>query len=210
VEDETGAFDATQCTLRRSKTISGPDTDSCDFLRENDPPRLGARLGPRRRGAESCPMSRVLVPIDPRTLLRRVAATEGKVSGRPATARRRVTKTAKEVLVVASATWRTMPATPLVQKACSTTARIMKHRHLVDGVGYTPAAVEDILDRGKPSDWAALRDIVVAEPQGVVAQAVLDVCRSTYMYGTSALWSALIAALRHENDYLAERPAPPR
>lgn len=87
---------------------------------------------------------------------------------------------------------------------------MMKHRHLVDGVGYTPAAVEDILDRGKPSDWAALRDVVVADPYGTVAQTVLDVCRSTYMYGTSALWSALIAALRHENDYLVERPARPR
>ena len=83
----------------------------------------------------------------------------------------------------------------------------MKHRHLVDGVGYTPAAVEDILDRGKPADWVELRDIVVADPHGTVAETVLEVCRSTDMYGTSALWSALIAALRHENDYLVERSA---
>jgi hypothetical protein len=86
----------------------------------------------------------------------------------------------------------------------------MKHRHLIDGVGYTPAAVEDILDRGKPADWAELRDAVVADPNGPVAQTVLDVCRSTYLYGTSALWSAFIAALRHENDYLVERPASQR
>jgi hypothetical protein len=86
----------------------------------------------------------------------------------------------------------------------------MKHRHLVDGVGYTPAAVEDILDRGKPADWVALRDVVVADPHGVVAETVLQVCRATDMYGTSVLWSALIAAHRQENDYLVERPAPRR
>lgn len=74
----------------------------------------------------------------------------------------------------------------------------MKHRHLVDGVGYVPAAVEDILERGKPADWMALRDLVVGDPFGPVAETVLNVCRSNHIYGTSALWTALLATLREE------------
>jgi hypothetical protein len=75
----------------------------------------------------------------------------------------------------------------------------MRHRHLVDGVGYVPAAVQDILERGKPADWIALRDAVVADPYGPVAQTVLDVCRANHMYGTSLLWTALLRSLRNED-----------
>jgi hypothetical protein len=47
----------------------------------------------------------------------------------------------------------------------------MKHRHLLDGVGYTPTAVEDILERGTPAaDSAALRDACKAQPMGEIAQ----------------------------------------
>jgi len=74
----------------------------------------------------------------------------------------------------------------------------MKHRHLVDGVGYTPTAVEDILERGAPDDWVALRDAVKAEPMGEVAKTVLDVCNSTEMYGTGPLWKAFVVSMQAE------------
>lgn len=54
----------------------------------------------------------------------------------------------------------------------------MKHRHLIDGVGYTAVAVEDILERGKPNDWVALRDVVICDPHGNVARIVLQVCET--------------------------------
>ena len=75
----------------------------------------------------------------------------------------------------------------------------MKHRHLVDGVGYTPTAVEDILERGTPADWVALRDAVAAEPMGPVAQTVLRVCDSTAIYGASPLWKAFVLSLQAES-----------
>jgi hypothetical protein len=75
----------------------------------------------------------------------------------------------------------------------------MKHRHLVDGVGYTPAAVEDILERGGPDDWVALRDAARDDPQGKVAQTILDVCRASAMYGTGALWEAFVVSMQDQH-----------
>jgi len=72
----------------------------------------------------------------------------------------------------------------------------VKHRHLVENVGHTPAAIEDILDRGTPRDWMVLRDAARAEPHGKIAETILAVCASNHMYGTSNLWRAFIASLR--------------
>lgn len=40
----------------------------------------------------------------------------------------------------------------------------MKHRHLVDGVGLVPMAIDDIIDRGDRREWVALRDAALADP----------------------------------------------
>jgi hypothetical protein len=74
----------------------------------------------------------------------------------------------------------------------------VRHRRLVDGVGYTAAAIEDILERGAPRDWVDLRDTVRSDPFGAVAQTVLDVCRSTTMYGASPLWEAFVMSTREK------------
>jgi hypothetical protein len=74
----------------------------------------------------------------------------------------------------------------------------MKHRHLSDGVGLVPAAIDDILDRGDPADWTELWRVVEADPFGRVAEDVLRLCREHAMYGTSRLWPAMIAQARED------------
>lgn len=68
----------------------------------------------------------------------------------------------------------------------------MKHRHLVDDVGFTPAAIDDILDRGKPQDWIELRDAILEDPFGGIAETVVNLCLAHDMYGTSKLWPAFV------------------
>ena len=74
----------------------------------------------------------------------------------------------------------------------------MKHRHLVDNVGLTTAAIDDILERGKPDDWRDLWKAVTAERWGDVAEDVLMLCREHHIYGTSPLWTKMIEQLREE------------
>jgi len=74
----------------------------------------------------------------------------------------------------------------------------MKHRHLADGVGLVPAAIDDILDRGDPADWTDLWRVVEADPFGRVANDVLRICEAHPMYGTSRLWPAMIAQARED------------
>jgi hypothetical protein len=74
----------------------------------------------------------------------------------------------------------------------------MKHRHLVEDVGLSTAAIDDILERGRPDDWRDLWAAVLADPWGSVAEDVLQICRDHYMYGTSLLWPEMISQLREE------------
>jgi hypothetical protein len=74
----------------------------------------------------------------------------------------------------------------------------MKHRHLTDDVGLTPAAIDDILDRGDPADWSELWRVIEADPFGQVAEDVLRICAAHAMYGTSRLWPAMIAQARED------------
>ena len=69
----------------------------------------------------------------------------------------------------------------------------MKHRHLNDDVGFTSAAIDDILDLGSPDDWLALRD--AAKVDAAIADRILRVCRAREMYGTSPLWVEVINRL---------------
>ncbi len=74
----------------------------------------------------------------------------------------------------------------------------MKHRHLQSDVGYEPVAIEDILERGGPEDWDALRDAVIVDPFGDIAQAIVRICAQHYMYGTSILWTNIVRHLQEQ------------
>lgn len=69
----------------------------------------------------------------------------------------------------------------------------MRHRYLVDDVGYTTAAIDDILDRGSLDDWLDLRD--AAKGDKAIADRIERVCRAHEMYGTSALWLEIVVRL---------------
>jgi len=82
----------------------------------------------------------------------------------------------------------------------------MIHRHLEPHVGYEPVAVEDILERGKSDDWVKLRDIILDDPHGQVAQTVLDVCQKSYMYGTSILWNNFVRSAQAKDKQANNLP----
>jgi hypothetical protein len=69
----------------------------------------------------------------------------------------------------------------------------VKHRHLVEDAGYTMAAIDDILDRGKLHDWSALYR--AAHDDRTIAMKIASICRWHYMYGTSALWLRIVHCL---------------
>jgi hypothetical protein len=52
----------------------------------------------------------------------------------------------------------------------------MKHRHLVEGVGFTKTAIADILDRGQMREWVPLVQAIRADPYGMIAQDTLAMC----------------------------------
>ncbi len=72
----------------------------------------------------------------------------------------------------------------------------MKHRHLTGISPWSSAAIDDILDRGRPEDWIALREEVDRDPYGAVAQAVKRLSEATPRYGTSPLWSSYVDEAR--------------
>jgi len=67
----------------------------------------------------------------------------------------------------------------------------MQHRHLVEGVGYTLAAIDDILDRGQLADWAELGLAVRYDRE--LARRVLSIARATQRYGSTPFWEAFVA-----------------
>ncbi len=74
----------------------------------------------------------------------------------------------------------------------------MQHRHLVDGASVSLMALDDVLDRGLPSDWSDLVRVLQADPHGSLSEKVLYLCRFHAMYGTSKLWPAIIERLRRD------------
>jgi hypothetical protein len=72
----------------------------------------------------------------------------------------------------------------------------VRHRHLVDGVGLTTAAIDDILDRGTLDDWIELRD--AAKRNEAIAEMIAHVCRAHVMYGSSPLWIEVVNRLNEE------------
>lgn len=51
----------------------------------------------------------------------------------------------------------------------------MRHRHL-NHQGFSLAAIDDVIGRGKRRDWAELRSAVLQDPR--VVEKVLRVCRA--------------------------------
>jgi hypothetical protein len=74
----------------------------------------------------------------------------------------------------------------------------MRHRHLVEGIGFAPAAIDDILEHGSPEDWSKLWVEVERDPWGRVAQDIVRICAAHEMYGTSRLWPRMIELQREE------------
>lgn len=74
----------------------------------------------------------------------------------------------------------------------------MRHRHLNDDVGYTSAAIDDILDRGSIDDWLELLE--AAKADRAIADRIERVCRAREMYGTSALWIEIVSRLKGDRE----------
>lgn len=72
----------------------------------------------------------------------------------------------------------------------------MRHRFLTDDVGYTTAAIDDILDRGSLADWLDLRD--AAKGDKTIADRIERACRAHEMYGTSLLWIEIVNRLNKD------------
>ncbi len=68
----------------------------------------------------------------------------------------------------------------------------MKLRHLTHE-GFTLAAIEDVLDRGRMPDWAALIVAIRADPFGEVAEKTRVLCERP-LYGAPVFRRVLVAA----------------
>jgi hypothetical protein len=69
----------------------------------------------------------------------------------------------------------------------------VKHRHLTHE-GFTLAAIEDILDRGRLPDWVPLIAAIRADPFGEVAEKTRLLCEHR-LYG-AAVFRRVIAGAR--------------
>ena len=71
----------------------------------------------------------------------------------------------------------------------------MKHRHLTHE-DFTPAAIEDILERGKMPDWAPLIEVIRGDPYGEIAEVTRELCERS-LYG-SKVFLRVIAEARQK------------
>jgi hypothetical protein len=69
----------------------------------------------------------------------------------------------------------------------------MKHRHLTHEE-LTPAAIEDILDRGRMADWEPLVTAIQADPYGAIAEKTQELCERPLC--GSPVFRRVIAAAR--------------
>lgn len=65
------------------------------------------------------------------------------------------------------------------------------------------AALDDLLERGDLESWAPIARAVRADPHGVLAGTILQLCQSHRMYGTSFLWRTWIEGMRGRSGGLA-------
>jgi hypothetical protein len=68
----------------------------------------------------------------------------------------------------------------------------MKHRHLTHEA-FTTAAIEDVLARGRMTDWVPLITAIQAEPYGEVAEKTCALCERPW-YGAPIFRRVLAAA----------------
>jgi len=73
----------------------------------------------------------------------------------------------------------------------------MKHRHLTHE-GFTLAAIEDILARGRMPDWAPLITAIRDDPFGEVAQKTHRLCERP-LYGAPGFRRVLAMARRAQS-----------
>jgi hypothetical protein len=73
----------------------------------------------------------------------------------------------------------------------------MKHRHLTHDT-FTTAAIEDILARGRMTDWVPLIAVIRADPFGEVAEKTQMLSKRP-LYG-APVFRRVIAAARHVSD----------
>lgn len=73
----------------------------------------------------------------------------------------------------------------------------MKHRHL-NHEGYTLAAIDDILERGRLADWTPLLREVADAPFGPAAVRVLRVVDHHPMYGSATVWRRFVERRRED------------
>jgi hypothetical protein len=74
----------------------------------------------------------------------------------------------------------------------------MKHRHLMHE-GFTLAAIEDILARGRMPDWEPLVTAIQADPYGEVAEKTRALCERP-LYG-APVFRRVLAAARREHPH---------
>ena len=68
----------------------------------------------------------------------------------------------------------------------------MKHRHLTHEA-FTAAAIEDVLARGRMTDWVPLITAIQADPYGDVAENTCILCERP-LYGAPVFRRVLAAA----------------
>ena len=66
----------------------------------------------------------------------------------------------------------------------------MRHSHLNDDVGFTPAVTGDILERGSTEDW--LKPLETAGHDQAIADRIMRVRRAHETFGTLALWIDIV------------------
>lgn len=81
-------------------------------------------------------------------------------------------------------------------RACGTIP-VMRHRHL-NHEEYSPAAIDDILERGDVATWRELARALADDPFGEVAQATARILEHRHYYGSTMLWKTLLAQLQRE------------
>jgi hypothetical protein len=86
----------------------------------------------------------------------------------------------------------------------------MRHRHLTHE-GFTIAAIEDILARGRLTDWAPLIAAIQADPFGNVAEKTRALCEKP-LYGAPVFVRVIAAARRQspQRDNGVVSPLSPR
>jgi hypothetical protein len=79
----------------------------------------------------------------------------------------------------------------------------MKHRHLVEGIGLVPAAIDDILEHGSLEDWRLLWCEIESDPWGQLTDDIIRICPAHEIYRTSRLWPRMIELERQEGSNAA-------